>query len=398
MNHIFVTQDYAPDLGGMARRHVELVRRFSDQADRIEVSTVSAPRAADFDVSEDYSIDRRPFTFAEAKRFVNQMKWGAWLTRRIRQGVDVIHCGNLRPVGYAVMQAHLRTKAPFLVYVNGGDLLKELTGSATSRRKAYTARSILAHASGVVATSEWVGGLAAKLIEQLGIRTPPTVRSIHLGTDPDFFNPARRDMELRRHWAIGEGPMLLTVARLVPHKGQDVAIRSVAALKDDFTDLRYVIVGEGPDETRLRELAKSLGVADRVIFAGRLSDEEIADAYATATLYVGLSRMDRAIDAEGFGISFLEAAASGVPSVAGNSGGIPSAVRDGISGILVKPEDLSAVVSSVRTLLRDSDLRARMGNEARRLVETHYNWDRVAHETREFTHQVTDRIARRHFS
>jgi phosphatidylinositol alpha-1,6-mannosyltransferase len=182
---------------------------------------------------------------------------------------------------------------------------------------------------------------------------------------------------------------------VIHHKGQDVVIRAVAALSAECPTLRYAIVGVGPDEQRLRELAASLGIADRVIFAGALSDEEVAEAYATATIYAGLSRVEEGIHAEGFGISFLEAAASGLPSVAGDSGGVRSAVRDGTSGIVVSPTNVGAVTNAFRQLLSDEDKRAGMGAAGRALVESYYNWDRVARDTREFTHQVLQSSGRR---
>ena len=122
--HLFVTQDYAPDRGGMARRHVELCRRFKDPENTMEVSTVALDGAAAFDREEDYRIYRQPFHFREANRFSNQVKWARWLTTYSHDFVDVIHCGNIRPVGYAVSWAHARLGVPYIVYVNGGDLLR----------------------------------------------------------------------------------------------------------------------------------------------------------------------------------------------------------------------------------------------------------------------------------
>jgi phosphatidylinositol alpha-1,6-mannosyltransferase len=181
---------------------------------------------------------------------------------------------------------------------------------------------------------------------------------------------------------------MLTAARLVPHKGQDVALQALARLATDFPSLRYVVVGDGPDGSRLERLARELGVAGRVVFAGVLSDDDLADAYATATVYVGLSRVDDRVNVEGFGISFIEAAACGVPSVAGDSGGVRSAVRDGETGLVVPPTDADEVVRALRLLLDDTAMRRRLGACGRRLVETHYNWDRVARDTVAFAHQV----------
>jgi phosphatidyl-myo-inositol dimannoside synthase len=376
VKHLFVTQDYPPDLGGMARRHVELCRRFADDRTSIEVSTVKSDAATEFDAAEPYKISRQPFYFPQAKLFTKQQR-----------DIDVWHCGNVRPVGYAVTLAQVRRPTPFLLYVNGSDLLREQQALGNTRKR-LGSRRILGAARGIVATSTWVAQIAGQLLEQLEIRHPPPVGAFDLGTDPVFFNPAKKSDNLRARWGIGSAPVLITVARLIPHKGQDVALRAMAALTDEFPNLRYVIVGVGPDEARLRTLAEELRIADRVIFAGALPDDEIAEAYASATLYVGLSRVEEIIYAEGFGISFLEAGASGLPSIAGDSGGVRSAVRDGVSGVIVPPTDVHAVTSAIRDLLTDTAKRTRMSADARTLVETYYNWDRVARDTRDFTYRA----------
>lgn len=388
MKHLFVTQDYAPDLGGMARRHVELCRRFGDAANTMEVSTVASPRAAAFDAAEPYRIHRQPFPFSQAKLFANQLRWGRWLHANIPRHFDVMHCGNIRPVGYAVALAHFTRRIPFLLYVNGADLLREMENSNRSLRRRVGGRRIFGAASGIVATSAWVGSLAEDAMRDLGVTSPPPVGVFDLGTDPDFFNPSRNTGRLRLAWGVGKDPLIVTVARLVPHKGQDVVIKAVASLSAEFPALRYAIVGVGPDEQRLRELAASLGIADRVVFAGALSDDEVAEAYATSTMYAGLSRVEEGIHAEGFGISFLEAAASGLPSVAGDSGGVRSAVRHGTSGLVLPPTDVGMVAAAIRELLTDEAKRAQMGRAGRMLVESYYNWDRVARDTRNFTLDV----------
>ena len=374
----------------MARRHLELCRRLAP--DRVTVSTVAADdpaRGSVFDAGEPYPIVRQPFGVRGAKTITNDARWGRWIARRVvSDGTNVLHCGNVRPAGYAVWWAARRTGAPYVIYVYGGDLLRERAKARRSGIKRWTARHLFGESAGVVAISEWSAALARDIMREVGVRRPPPVAGIPLGTDPLFFRPTRDTGELRRRWGVGDAPLVLTVARLVPHKGQDIALRALAVLAPDFPRLRYAVIGTGEDAARLRGLATELGVQDQVIWAGGLSDEEIAEAYATATLYVGLSRIDQAINAEGFGISFVEAAASGVPSVAGNSGGVPSAVRAGETGILVEPTDVKAAVGAVRSLLTDVERRKRMGYAARQAVEAYYNWDRVAAETRAFVADV----------
>ena len=371
----------------MARRHVELCRRFGDASVTMDVSTVRADGAEEFDAGEPNRINRQPFYFSQAKLFTNQLRWTKWLLSSAQSDLRVIHCGNVRPVGYAVTLANLRRRTPFLLYVNGSDLLREQMALSDARKR-FGAKTIFGAASGIVATSAWVGRLAEELIRDLDIRKAPPIGAFYLGTDPIFFHPNRDTGALRAKWGIGTDPLLVTVARLVPHKGQDVTLRAMAALTEEFPALRYAIVGTGPDEGRLRALAGELKISDRTIFTGAVSDDEIAEAYATSTIYSGLSRVESVIFAEGFGISFLEAAASGVPSIAGDSGGVRSAVRDGISGIVLPPTDVRRVTGAIRDLLREPEKRAAMGSRARSLVETHYNWDRVARDTRLFTDQT----------
>ena len=384
--HVYVTQDYAPDTGGIARVHVELCRRFAP--DVMTVSTVDAPGARSFDAGEPYEIDRQPFTIKQAKTLVNQIRWGRWLLRR---RFDVLHCGNVRPLGYTAWWVARRTGVPYIVYVYGGDLLRARRGARRNPLKRWTARRVFADAAAIVAISHWNAGLAADVMREFGVTAPPPVAVIPLGTDPVQFAPERATGVVRARFALGAAPLLLTVARLVPHKGQDVALRALARLRPEFPELRYLIVGSGPDDVRLKRLAAELGVADRAVFAGALSDADIADAYASASAYVGLSRLERDIDAEGFGIAFAEAAASGTPCVAGDSGGVPSAVRDGETGLLVPPTDVAAVVDALRALLGDSTKRAAMGRAAREAALTYYNWDRVARQTRELARAVVER-------
>ncbi len=355
----------------------------------MSVSTVASPGAVAFDQHEDYRIFRQPFPFQRANRFSNQLRWARWLTSNRATNFDVLHCGNIRPVGYGVRWANRRLGLPYLVYVNGGDLLRERRKSERSAVKRMSARSIMGNAAGIVATSKWVAQLATDVMIEVGVEKLPPVAALDLGTDPVHFNPSRDTGALRRRWGVGDAPIMLTVARLVPHKGQDMGIRALAMLAHDFPQLRYIMVGEGHDEQRLRALARELGVADKIGFVGAMRDDELPEAYATSTIYLGASRVDRDINVEGFGISFLEAGASGIPSVAGDSGGVRSAVRDGETGIVVPPTDVDAIADAIRALLVNSERRKQMGRAARHAVETHYNWDRVARDTREFTNQVT---------
>lgn len=386
--HLFATQNFLPELGGMARFHTELCRRLARDDGGVAVSTVTTPGAASFDAAEPYHISRLPFTYAQAKHPVSRLRWMRQVTRACRsEQVRVLHCGDIRPCGYAVLWAHRRTGVPYVLYVHGGDVLRELQ-KIRAIGKRWSARRLFSDCAGVVAISAWTADVAADLMSRLAIARKPPIRVVELGADPVRFSPDRDRGRLRTRLALGDGPVLLTVARLVPHKGQDVAIRAVARLSQDWPALRYVLVGTGPDEPRLRQLVREVGVANHVVFAGRLNDDDTAEAYALASVYVGLSRVEGDLYVEGFGLSFLEAAASGTPSVAGDSGGVRSAVRSGETGIVVAADDPEKATQVLRQLLNDRSVLNAMGRAARRAVETHYNWDRVGQETIAFVHDA----------
>ena len=390
VRHLFITQDYTPDLGGMARRHVELCRRFPPDT---LVSTVNAPGMSALDAAEPVRVHRQPFSFREAGRLTSQLRWARWLHRQVG-AFDVVHCGNIRPCGYAAWWSMKRLGVPYLVYVNGGDLLRERRKAARELKR-ITARHLLGAAAGIVANSTWTADLAREVMREVGVTAPPPVADFPLGTDPGQFAPDRADAAALATLSLGGSPYLLTVARLVPHKGQDVALRAFAALAGEFPALRYVIVGDGPDESRLRALATTLGVSGRVTFTGPIRDDLLPAIHAGASVYVGLSRLLPPINVEGFGLSFVEAAASGVPSVAGDSGGVRSAVLDGETGFVVPPEDDAAVTGAIRRLLGDDALRRRMGAEARRAVLERFNWDRVVRDTIGFATECADRARNR---
>jgi phosphatidylinositol alpha-1,6-mannosyltransferase len=215
------------------------------------------------------------------------------------------------------------------------------------------------------------------LLGELEIDAPADrVRVVPLGADQAFFRPGIDTREVRRRYGLDEGRWLLSVARLTRHKGIDTVLQALARLAPRHPDLRYAVVGTGEEREALEAEARELGVASRVRFLTDVSDRDLPALYNTAEIYLGISRlMEQRV--EGFGISLAEASASGVPVIAGRSGGIPAAVRDGETGLLVDAERVEDVAQTIERLLGDAALRARLGAAGRRAVESHYNWDRV---------------------
>jgi phosphatidyl-myo-inositol dimannoside synthase len=165
----------------------------------------------------------------------------------------------------------------------------------------------------------------------------------------------------------------------VPRKGQDTLIRALPAVREAVPDAALLLVGAGRFHDELTTLAVSLGVQDSVVFAGGVPHAELPAHFAAGDVFAMPCRTRRGgLDVEGLGIVFLEASATGLPVIVGDSGGAPDAVRDGETGFLVDGRDVSAVADRLVVLLRDEPLRQRMGAAGRAWVEAEWRWDLLA--------------------
>lgn len=427
MRTLFLTQDFPPDLGGIARLYGELCTRFP--AGGVEVVTVwvggagasagpsssagmagtgsggsgagpvvaaPAPGAAEPVTRRavPYPLHRLPFTMREAKRVDRVVRWARWTGRRLAAGdVDLLQVGNIRPTGYVAAWQHGRTGVPYVIYVHGKDLMKEERKAARSWKGRTTGRWILGGAAAVIANSRATAERAERLLETLGIDPAGRVRVAHPGTDPDRFRPdAPGAGEWRHRLGLDGRRVLLSVTRLMARKGIDTALEALARLAAERPDLAYVVAGDGPERARLERLAAELGVAERVHFLGAVDDAELPALYAAADVFVLPVREEPDDDeVEGFGIVFCEAAAAGIPVVAGDSGGVADAVRDGETAFLVPPRDAAATADALARLLDDDTLRRTMGRAGRCAVEAYYNWDRAAAEVWAILEEVAGR-------
>ncbi|NLG54778.1 MAG: glycosyltransferase family 4 protein [Rhodococcus sp.] len=197
------------------------------------------------------------------------------------------------------------------------------------------------------------------------------------GVDTGRFHPdsAARE-ELRRRYGLGSRPTVLCLSRLVPRKGQDVLIRALPQIRRAVDGAVLVIVGGGPYEDRLRRLAREVDMEEHVVFTGTVPSSELASHHTIADVFAMPCRTrGGGLDVEGLGIVFLEASASGVPVVAGNSGGAPETVRQGETGVVVNGRSVDEVAREVSALLRDPDRAAQMGAAGREWIERDWRWD-----------------------
>ena len=236
---------------------------------------------------------------------------------------------------------------------------------------------MLARCSVIVANSRWTADLARSVMASWGDRAPNVdIRVVPLGTTPSRFRPGIDPRPVRRKYGLDGGPWILTAARLDYHKGIDTVIRALPAIRAVCPTARYVVAGVGIRRGYLERLIAELGLGDAVRLLGFVPDEELPALYNAADVFVLDSRRFDLL-VEGFGIAILEASACGLPVIGGRSGGIPEAVRDGETGLVIDPEAPAAVAAAVSQLLADGETRRRMGAAGRAAVERYYNWDRV---------------------
>ncbi len=254
------------------------------------------------------------------------------------------------------------------IAAHGRELLMRLPiGLAPLRRE------LLRSADTVLAVSRYT----AERVRALGVERIAVVRG---GVDLARFEPRRwrsAAIRFRARHGLGERPLVVSVARLLPHKGIDTTIAALASLRARVPDAIYAIVGDGPDRERLASLAAAAGCRDAVRFLGRVDDDERCAAIAAGDAFAMLSR-DAAPAVEGFGLVALEAAALGVPVVGGDSGGVRDALLDGALGTLVSPSDVGAAAAALGELLADRTRARAKAERTRQLVAATSSWRHTA--------------------
>jgi glycosyltransferase involved in cell wall biosynthesis len=282
---------------------------------------------------------------------------GASLLNKVRRlhrqsPITVIHAHAALPCGHAAAFLSRRLGIPFVVTVHGLDVFNccfQEGIAASWRRK--TSERVYGEAREVICIS----GKVQKLLDDGMGSVGTTVNSkvVYNGTDPEFFAPAT---------APGVPLTILVVGNLLAGKGHELVLRAVGRLKKSLPGLQCRMIGEGADRDRFDRLAKDLGISDRVYFLGRRSRSEVAAAMLDCTVFVLPSRY------EGLGCVYLEAMACGKPAIACRGQGIEEIIHHGDNGWLIPIDGLDELVEGLQTLLRDTELRERLGKAARQTI------------------------------
>jgi phosphatidylinositol alpha-1,6-mannosyltransferase len=367
MRHLLVTNDFPPKLGGIQSYLWELWRRLPSE----EVAVLTTPYggASDWDRDQQFHVERT------SERVLLPTPS---LARRIdafadRFGAELVLLDPALPLG--LIGPHLRHRYGLVLHGAEVTVPGRLPGSRAALRH------VLRRADLVVSA----GGYALEEAQRAAARVLPAV-NVPPGVDVDRFRPLtdteRKDARQRFGLPV-DGEVVVGVSRLVPRKGFDVLIQAAARLIGERADLTVAIGGSGRDRRRLERLARHTTQAP-VRFLGRVPDDVLPQLYGCADVFAMACRNRWfGLEQEGFGIVFLEAAAAGVPQVAGASGGSDEAVVDGETGVVVRdPRDPTAVAGGLRALFADAGRRRQMGTAARRRAETEFSYDVLARRLR----------------
>jgi glycosyltransferase involved in cell wall biosynthesis len=293
-----------------------------------------------------------------------------FLMRRLRPHTTLAFFGM--PSGAVALIIKFFYRIPYIVSLRGGDVpgFRPYDFRTYHKMIGPFLRVIWHNAAAVIANSRGLRDLAIAFDSHRDI--------------PIIFNGVdyiRFKIEVRA-WSP---PRILSAGRVVYQKGFDLGLRALAQLKD--LDWKWSIAGDGPKLEELKSLARELGISERVEFLGWQSREELVKWYQRSNIFLFPSRH------EGMPNAVLEAMASGLPVVATRIAGNEELVLDGVTGLLVNPEDVDMLRDALYGLLLKEEIRKQMGGASRQRVEREFTWDFTARRYSEYLEQAGGRVA-----
>lgn len=381
-NALLLTTDFRPQLGGIAEYLSGLWREAErwgrpqvystvpgDDGNGSSTRTLPPPpeRKLGARAGDQVPVIRRVNTLAH---FAALRRYARRTLRPVLEQADErsrVCVGIWNPLAHFWCDALAAAGQPYALFAYGLDVIQPLYGTVAPWRVTDFRR-----AARVITCS---AGTAALTGARLGVDAA-RLRVVHPGIEVSSYAPPSREAIHRARKALGitGGPVVLSVGRLVRRKGFDLALRAFADYRRIYYRGEHVIAGDGPERSSLEALAMELGIRDHVRFVGAVDEPTKLALYALCDVFVMPNTLLHEVDWEGFGIVFLEAARAGKPSLGGANGGVPDAVVDGVTGLLVDSSDSARVSQTLGRLLEDDALRSRLGEAARKRVASLFDW------------------------
>ncbi|MEU3886830.1 glycosyltransferase family 4 protein [Streptomyces sp. NPDC029041] len=369
---LIVTNDFPPRPGGIQAFLHNMALRLDPQQLVVYASTwkrtregVEATRA--FDAEQPFTVVRDRTTMllptpGATRRAANLLR---------EHGCESVWFGAAAPLGLM---------APALRAAGAERLVATTHGHEAGWAQLPAARQLLRRIGDATDTITYLGEYTrSRIASALTPEAAARMAQLPPGVDEKTFHPGSGGDEVRARLGLTDRPVVVCVSRLVRRKGQDTLIRAMPRILAAEPDTVLLIVGGGPYERDLRRLAHETGVASAVRFTGAVPWSELPAHYGAGDVFAMPCRTRRGgLDVEGLGIVYLEASATGLPVVAGDSGGAPDAVLDGETGWVVRGGSPEEAADRITTLLADPELRRSMGERGREWVEEKWRWDLLA--------------------
>ncbi|MFF3983367.1 glycosyltransferase family 4 protein [Streptomyces sp. NPDC001797] len=369
---LVVTNDFPPRPGGIQAFLHNMALRLDPERLVVYASTwkrgpESAEATAAFDAEQPFTVVRDRTTMLLPTPAATRTAVG--LLRE--HGCTSVWFGAAAPLGLM---------APALRKAGAGRLVATTHGHEAGWAQLPAARQLLRRIGDATDTITYLGEYTrSRIAGALGAEAAGRMVQLPPGVDEKTFHPGSGGAEVRARLGLSGRPVVVCVSRLVPRKGQDTLILAMPLILAAEPDAVLLIVGGGPYERELRRLAKETGVEASVRFTGAVPWAELPAHYGAGDVFAMPCRTRRGgLDVEGLGIVYLEASATGLPVVAGDSGGAPDAVLDGETGWVVRGGSPEEAAERIVALLGDAELRQRMGERGRRWVEERWRWDLLA--------------------
>ncbi|WP_149551331.1 glycosyltransferase family 4 protein [Streptomyces marokkonensis] len=373
---LIVTNDFPPRPGGIQAFLHNMALRLDPERLVVYASTWKRSRegveaTAAFDAEQPFTVVRDRTTMLLPTPAVTRRAVG--LLRE--HGCTSVWFGAAAPLGLM---------APALRRAGAERIVATTHGHEAGWAQLPAARQLLRRIGESTDTITYLGEYTRSRIAS-ALTPEAASRMVQLppGVDEKTFHSGSGGDEVRARLGLTDRPVVVCVSRLVPRKGQDTLIRAMPAILAAEPEAVLLIVGGGPYEKDLRGLARDTGVSAAVRFTGSVPWSELPAHYGAGDVFAMPCRTRRGgLDVEGLGIVYLEASATGLPVVAGASGGAPDAVLDGETGWVVPGNSPEQTADRVTTLLADEELRRRMGQRGREWVEEKWRWDLLAEHLR----------------
>lgn len=374
---LIVTNDFPPRPGGIQAFLHNMALRLDPDRIVVYASTwkrgrEGAEATAAFDAEQPFTVVRDRTTMllptpGATRRAVGLLR---------EHGCTSVWFGAAAPLGLM---------APALRQAGAERLVATTHGHEAGWAQLPAARQLLRRIGDATDTVTYLGEYTrSRIAEALSPEAAARMVQLPPGVDEKVFHPGSGGAEVRARLGLTDRPVVVCVSRLVPRKGQDTLIRAMPRILAAEPDAVLLIVGGGPYERELRRLTRELGVSNAVRFTGAVPWSELPAHYGAGDVFAMPCRTRRGgLDVEGLGIVYLEASATGLPVVAGDSGGAPDAVLDGETGWVVRGGEPAETAERITALLADEALRRRMGERGRAWVEEKWRWDLLAQKLRE---------------